>query len=684
MTGIKLRQSAPAGLVLAAAAATWLASGVGLEDVVLFLVHELGFALVPGCLLYAGLTRSAGCSLQLAAIGYALGSVLEVLVFALTAALHARGALWAYPPVAIAAGLLLLRVRARPTAPASTIVWGSRLSWTLAALCTAAIAYVAVAYFLFAPLPTRAGSVVYIPDLVFHLGVAAEALHHWPITDPKVAGVALPYENFIYMKLAATSQLTHIPLPTLLFRLYVLPLVVAIVALLACAGAKLSARRGIGIAAAALFLFVGQLGLDPHDPLVFANTVFLSLYDSPSYVLGVVVFLATLIVVHEQLGGAHARSAGSWVLLALLLVGCAGTKAAILPVLIGGLALFAASPPGRERGALLTLALTCAVFGATYWLIYHGESGGLQLHPPGSIRSMSAIQYGEARLAGSIGQPLFWLGGTIVGLIGFCGATLAGVPAALRTARIRRTAAASLLSKLLAASFVPFLLLTHKGASQNFFTYYGLAAGCILSAWGLAAVWDRTDRERAGSPGALSVLGAGWLGVLIAAAIVPYELATRPAIGPLYALWILLPAAVAVGLWLAAVRIGAKRHSLRAIAIASVVLVGVLDTPLHVGDAIVSRLRSSATLYVRDSGVAHGLTPGLQRALTWIRRHTAPSAVVAVNNQYSDPRRRSPDYYYYSAFGERRVFLEGWEDTIAAAGRRSPFPTPFPYRLALN
>ena len=110
-----------------------------------------------------------------------------------------------------------------------------------------AIAYMTVAYFLFSPLPARAGSVVYIPDLVFHLGVATEALHHWPISDPKVAGTSLPYETFVYMKLASAAAITHVPLPTVLFRLYIVPLLVGLVALMRCAGEVLTGRREIGV-----------------------------------------------------------------------------------------------------------------------------------------------------------------------------------------------------------------------------------------------------------------------------------------------------------------------------------------------------------------------------------------------------------------------------------------------------
>ncbi len=504
-----LGRSAPAAFVLVVCVVAWLSTGVGLGDAGLFGAHELGFVLLPGCVIYAALRERRPGALQLAAVGYAVGSVLEILAFALTAALHARGALWAYPPLAVALGFAALRRRPREPGVA---VWDRRSAWTLAAVCAAAVGYLLAAYFLFEPLPSRARSVVYIPDLVFHLGVAAEALHHWPITDPKVSGASLPYENFIYMKLAAASQLTHIPLPTLLFRLYILPLVVAIVALLATAGRVVSGRRLVGILAAGLFLFVGQLGLDSHEPLVFANTVFFSIYDSPSYVLGLLMFLAALVVLYEQLSAERSPSRRGWLVLTLLLIGCAGAKATILPVLLGGLVLYLVRYRGRDRPAAVALALTASTFLLTYWLLYAGGSGGLHVELPGSVRLMTAVQYAGSRLSTT---PLFWIVASVVGLVGFAGAILAGLPAALASADVRRLRAVALLPALLLCSFGPFFGFMHKGGSQNFFTYYGLAAGSTMSAWGLVLIWDRAQPLPRRAAAMLAGSIAAWIVVLL-------------------------------------------------------------------------------------------------------------------------------------------------------------------------
>jgi hypothetical protein len=559
-----LRISAPATAVLGAAVAAWLATGVGVGDVCLFAAHELGFVLLPGCFAYAALARRRPGPLKLVAVGYALGSVLEILAFGITAAAHARPALWAYPPVVVAVAVLALRrVHAageldRSDPGATTRTGGA--DWALAGLAIAAIGYILVAYFLFDPLPTEAGSVVYLPDLVFHLGIAAEALHHWPITDPKVAGLALHYEDFVYMKLAATSQITHIPLPTVLFRLYILPLVIDLVALLACAGRTIGGRRAVGLVTAGLFVFVGALGLDKSDQLAFANTVFFSIYDSPSYLLGLVMFVAALIVLHENLA-TRPISPSRWLLLALLLIGCAGSKATILPVLLGGLALYlvwertvirsragAATIAGFDAPAVIGLLVVGVIFLATYWLIYAGGNGGLHFDPPGSVRSMDVIRYAQTRLAGSIGQPAFWVVASVVGVFGFCAAMLAGVPAVLSSHAVRRARSTALLLAILIASFVPFLATSQKGGSQNFFTYYGLCAACIVSARGIVLLWDRARPFSRRAAQLLSVSAIAWVGVLLVIALVPGAVLNHPRPGPQYALRFGVPLVVVAGL----------------------------------------------------------------------------------------------------------------------------------------
>jgi hypothetical protein len=642
-----------------------LATGVGVGDLAVFIAYQLGFVVVPGCLTYMALARLRPGPLRLWAIGSAVGYVLAVLAFALTAALHVRWALWAYPPLTVAAAVLAIRRRALTT-EAEPPLRGAA-AWSLAGVCVLTILYVSFAYFATAPLPDQVSSVAYLPDLVFHLGVAADALHHWPIADPKIAGVALPYHTFVHMSLAETTQITGIPVATVMLRLYLLPLIVLVIGQLCVAGRAIGGRAVVGVVAAALFLLVGQLGLDRRDPLLFYNTVFFSLYSSPPYLLGLALFVPALLVLWERLAD-HARDPRGWLLLALLLVGCAGAKASILPVLLGGLVLYGLWH--RTRRVAVALGLTALVFAVTYLVMYRGESGGLTFNPPGSIRSMAPISFAEPTVAGALGHPLFWIAATIVGLVGFCAAPLAGAPAALRER------GSGLLLGVLVASLVPFIAYSHIGGSQNFFAYYGLCAAAILSARGLLALWD----GRRGRP--LALAAAAWVALLLALALIPLAGASPPSRGTLYALWIVVPAAAVAVLLVLALR----RRVPVVMAVGAIVLWGALDTPLHVGSFVIGQLEGGNRLYATDGPQAFGLTKPLFQALRWVRDHTPTATVLAVNNQFAATGRRSPIYYYYSAFDERRSFLEGWYDSIPGArlGAAAATVTPFPDRLSLN
>jgi hypothetical protein len=81
-----------------------------------------------------------------------------------------------------------------------------------------------------------------------------------------------------------------------------------------------------------------------------------------------------------------------------------------------------------------------------------------------------------------------------------------------------------------------------------------------------------------------------------------------------------------------------------------------------------------------DSESHRGMTAALYQGLIWVRDHTKPCDVLAVNNHYVSASMRDSRYFYYSAFTERRVFLESWDYTQNEDSGRQPFAA----RLALN
>ena len=100
-----------AGVVAAGVVGLELAYGASLADILLYLGYELGFIVLPGWLVYRAVSDRPGGPLRQLAIGWALGYVLEIGAFALTAAIDRRGLFVLYPLVAIGGAAAVLRRR---------------------------------------------------------------------------------------------------------------------------------------------------------------------------------------------------------------------------------------------------------------------------------------------------------------------------------------------------------------------------------------------------------------------------------------------------------------------------------------------------------------------------------------------------------------------------------------------
>ena len=109
-------------------------------------------------------------------------------------------------------------------------------------------------------------------------------------------------------------------------------------------------------------------------------------------------------------------------------------------------------------------------------------------------------------------------------------------------------------------------------------------------------------------------------------------------------------------LYLAARRwIGPTRWAAAALVSAALLAVGALATPIdNLKPAITDPALAAENLGKNDD------PRPLRRAWHGSAMRRRPSAVIAVNNQWIDPANLVPLEFIYSAFSERRVFLEGW------------------------
>ena len=638
---------APAAVVGAVAVALLLRFDVAAWEIVRLAAYELVFVVVPGVVVFRALAGRRSL-LEHVAFGWGLGYALELAAFALTGELGLRDWFAAYPALAIAAGLALTRARNAPE-PGRAPPLGRAQVWVVAATCVAIALYLALAGFATAPLPWTVERVWYYTDLPFHLSIAAEAKHHWPVTDASAAGLAFPYHVGADLHVAAAGRVTDVALPVVLLRFFPLTLALLVVLQLVAAGRRLSGRAAVGVAAAPLALLVGELDLDSDRMLPFSGTFAWSFWISPSFLLGLALFVPAVALIGGRLAaGPSAPGAGAELVVVALLVGAAAaTKASIPLVLCGGLVLYAAWQlvlhRRTSRIVLASLGVVAAA-GAVVLLGLYSEAGGrdLALSPVGAFRNMpQLVDLGEWLGDSLPGRALFALAATGVGSLALYGAALAGIP--LLIAARRHTGLGperTFLLCMLAAGLAPLLAVHQGGFSELYFSHYGFVAGALLSAEGLLlvpAVARAHPRPFAAAAGVVAVAAA------VGLAGAPW---------PAYAI-------LAGGLALLAVRglRRGRRAALVAVACGAV-LVGALDLPLDVGARALPAWLDGRPQYAASEA---GLTRDLYAGLAWLRDNTSERAVLAVNNyDETNAGDRYPSYYGYAAFAERRVFLQGW------------------------
>lgn len=700
-SGLLARQALPVLAVVLGMLALEVGYDAEAGAALLFLGYEIGFRVLPGWLVYRVLASRPGGMIRQVALGWAVGATLEIVAFILTAALDARDAFTVYPLlVGIPAASIFIRRRRSARAvepdpgPGRGQPWSAQFAWAVAGVCLLAMGLLAIVYFPTAPLP-GSGSISYFRDYPWHLGLAAEAKHQWPILDPDVAGEPFPYHYFVHIHMAAASQVTGLDLPLIFFRLFNLPLILMSVLLYVTAGRSLARSGWVGLAAAALALLIGDLQLQtsqdlvPHAPFLGVFVAFLA--TSPSFLFGLPLFLALLVVVGERVAIDERGSFGDWAVVALLAIGATNAKVAILPLILGALAAFGAWRLLGDRRisgpALTAAALVGAALGVTYLSQYAGHSSGLQLGAFETFDQMPVVNSVKSYLGGVVSFPLestvLGIGGVVLGTVGLLGAELAGVAwiAALRRrARVRREQV-WVLAVTTAGVLAMFLLIAPGTGNQLYFLFYGVAAGWLVAADGFRLAWKERPAIGRSHRRAL-VIGGAWLALLIVVMRAPLDLDLFVGPDVLAQTHIFWYAGLAASLVLlipaAYVFLAPARWWAGALISAALLIVGAIGT---FSNYIIPALASTTT--PQQWTASETLAPGKFAALSWIRDNTPTDSVVAVNN--SDPYN-----FTYAGFAERAVFLQGWAYTREAfdqgyteALARS-FENLFTDRFALN
>ncbi len=695
-------------IAVVAVLGTWLGSGVGATVLPRFLVFEALYVVLPGCLLYILLSPSTGGRLRTLAIGWPLGYAMEVGAFALTAALHARGMFTLLPLGSLILGgaivlapaareRLLVLLRGPGAAPGTTSGSWSNLLVPLAV--SVAVVLLAFTFFASSPLPESARSVSYSEDNVFDITLAGEARHHWPITESWIAGQPLHYYTGVFQHAAALNQVMGISLAASFLRL--LPSTMFLIAALQlwALGSSLGRSRWIGPLAALLLLATQDVNLNPLKSLVLQINPFTQFPLSPSFAFGVPFFLGGLLLLQTRMVAPSSRTtpnpgttrrwetAGLLLMVAMYVAGVASAKAFGAFDLVGGLGLYWLWQTARGKGSR-SLTYCVAVAGVAVLAVYFlmiagGGSATMGVHPLAFLQEGNTLER-ATRVAKSVAGPSFyWLvlavGGCVLAVCAL--APLLGAGWLLWRER-GLPESTELLFSVFLVGLAGYVMLGAPGGVEGVFFVYGYIALVPVSALGLVRLWGETPQTV--RRGLLRVCaGLFALGVVIAAVSGSINLT-----GVAQKAWLVLAYGSVVSAVVLAVWIMQKRYTTSLSSIWA--RVAACCIPLLLALALVKPVALAGNgawktvvgkpTSLADTNSEYGMTAPLYAGLLWVRTHTTPCDVLAVNNHYDNAAHAESVYFYYSAFSERRVFLESWRYT--AGGQTGGLP--YPGRLALN
>ncbi len=616
----------------AAAAATFavlLATDTPAWDVLRYTGYWAWCVVLPGVLVYRAVRARQHSIVDDLALGAALGLVLEIAAFVTLSWLDMRELLVLWPLLAVAATLGVPRVRRRTLAPFSGVRPSPAWSWSVAGVYLFLLGYLALEFL--APVSLApAGSQAYHIDLLYLLGVVAEAKHHFPLQMSAVAGEPLNYHWFSYAHMAVGSMVSGIDAPTVLFRTGLPPLYALAVVVMAVAGWRVSGRPWVGVGAAALTFAVGELAFGSLAWSVLGGQVAYTLWSSPSVVYAYIIGLALIAVI----AGLLARFDRTLlVLLVLFAFAAPGAKSTVVPVTLCAVGLVCLVQLVRWRftaAPWVTAGVLLVAQAAATVVLYGFERHALTIEP---LRTLEGISQRGYLLA-------------LAGFLVFWGARLAGIPFARPFGEREWFLLGGTIAGLMAT-----LVLYHPSLSQLFFMRAGFLFGAILSAMGIAALADRWGL------GARTVwtLAAGAIGVAVGAWAV-LRAAQNPFIRPTdpmpRVLWMALAIGVAaLTIVVIGLIVGRRRPA----------LFGAMLVVLGGG---ITALPSDAHYYPNMGAIFHQHVSVSQlAAAAWLRANTGVHDVLATNGHCVAPPAQ-PDClrlsFWISAFAERRVLLEGW------------------------
>ncbi len=534
------------------------------------------------------------------------------------------------------------------------------LTWGLSAVAAYLLTWVARYLWAAAPLTTAGRSAPHV-DRPYHLAIVTELRHHFPPQLAYVDGQPLHYHWFVHAHVAATSWLTGIDPLVILMRLWMVPVLVAIVFGTALVTVRLAGRGWAGFAAAGILVLVGDFDPYPWTPtgnVVDERFLGATLDLSPTQPFATALLLLVVFLACSLLTGPR-RSVGTWVALALAAVTLSGAKATFVPMVVAGFVAVAAVQLVRQRRItrpVLGLAgVGLAVLAFAQLVIFGGESQAMFLDPLHLARGI-AERLGLGAGADGIG---FVVVAALLAWVVVPGAGLVGLLARGSWLDERAVFLAGVALSGLGAA----LAFGHPHYSEAYFSRSTPVPVAILSAWGLSELVGRRAL-RTFLPALALAAGAG---ALLTEVVQRSGAQHAPDVqdGPAAVLHALvtpyLALGVAVGSCLVLVAlVHWRRPHARSLSLAVAVCVvlglslGRVATTVHAftdrtWDGFVPTASRQAMIG------AHGLD-----AAAWLQRHSSTGDLLATNAHRQHPGARDNRGFWIAAFTQRHVLVQGW------------------------
>lgn len=664
-------------LLLAVLVLVAMANGpAGWGETLAYQTYAAAAVAVPG-LVAKRLLAGAGSVLEDLGVGFALGVTGQLVLWALHQWLG--GPAWAMwiGPVAVVSLLAVPAVRHRVRGGgAGAPVW---FHWTLAGLTGLGTSSLANRLALLAP-PLEQNQYVY-QDLWYHLALDNEMLRAFPLITPDAVGVPLSYHWYANAFMAAGHLMTGVDLYGILMRQWLLPMFLACMLGTVALARQVSSSWHVAWIAPTL-AFAAPASFRLFDaPTSPADVGFLP--ESPSTILGLVMMLAVASLALQlwRQGGDRWPAAGLWAALVVVVVGSAGAKPTVLPLLgflAGGwvLASFLVRKGGWARRVSWNGLVVGLLAVVATWLgsgIVADADSGSAVQLGGFLRFMPGFQEMSGlpwNAEPGVIHPAILAGGAQTRAVLVAVAWLLLVqswhwlPAVALPARhLRGDPAGWALLAAVAGAWGVFAVLDHPGFSQAYFPRTVIPLAAVLAGW---VVVETASRSRAAL---VSVLTAA-VATLVVVAVAWHPASPQPGQGShvtALASALLVVVLVCLAIW--AVQ---RRHAGRAEARAPLVvlvLAGVVagSILLPVRDRAVAAaalVRHGAPALIVDPDSRFHLSLAELDAAVWLREHADPDDVVASATLCTPATGVAPncrgDQFWISGISGLRMLIAGW------------------------